>query len=216
MKSRLIKAIGTALIAASCFGMTLLAAPSPSASTPVGDTATAVNANGEPVNVTVTSEIPAEYQAVVSELKSEAGFAKVMEELNLTEALGAAAPEDVMLLDVKEVTIAEEDLPATITFSVAGVNAQTKGMILHYSSAKNAWETIETQMGEGTMAGTFESLSPVAFVIDEKTADASAAGTEASGTGAVSPKTESRIPATAGIAVLFAVVGVCGLKKRVF
>ncbi|MBA2213681.1 hypothetical protein [Sellimonas intestinalis] len=211
MKSKLLKTIGTALSVVLCFGMTALAAPSPSAGTVVSNTATAVNASGQAVNVTVTSEIPEEYREVVAELQSDTGFAKIAQELDLTRVLGTENSEDLMLLDVKEVQIAPEDLPATITFSVAGVSAETKGTILHYSSEKGAWEVIDTSMGAGTMSGTFTSLSPVAFVIDKTTAE----GSTTSEGSAVSPKTGTRTPAAAGLAGLFAIAGLCAVRRRV-
>lgn len=191
MKSRIMKTIGLVAAMVACVGMTVCAAPSPSASTVVtGATTTAKDAK------IIISEVPAEHASAVTEIKSEAGLKK---------ALGNDFSANMTVADVVEATI-EGPAPTgefDITFNVKGVTASTKGQILHWNGQK--WEKIPTKMGEGTMTGTFTSLSPVAFVVDKTTL--------ASGT-ASSPKTSAA--AVSGVAVLglAAVAGAYGLKKK--
>ena len=94
----------------------------------------------------------------------------------------------------------------TLTFSAKCVVEDTKGTILHYDG--NAWEVIDTTIGEGTMKGTFDSLSPVAFVVDKTTLKSgTSVGTE-------SPKTGVSVPVMGMAVGLGAIVIATGLKKK--
>lgn len=196
MKSRVFKTIGLVAVMVACVGITAFSAPSPSASTVVtGATTTAKDAK------VVIEEVPAEYKEQVDTIKSEAG---------LKEVLGSDFSANMTVSDVVEVRVeflndGNVTFPIDITFEVKGVTASTKGQILHWNKETNAWEKIPTTMGNGTMTGTFSSLSPVAFVVDKTTL--------ASGT-ATSPKTSAT--AAAGVAVLglAAAAGAFGLKKK--
>ncbi len=192
MKSRIMKTIGLVAAMVACVGMTVFAAPSPSASTVVTG-ATAKNAK------VVMKEVPAKYANAVKEVKSEAGLKK---------ALGDDFSANMTVADVVEVSAESTNggsvtFPIDITFNVKGVTTSTKGQLLHWNGSE--WEKIPTKMGNGTMTGTFTSLSPVAFVVDKTTL--------ASGT-ASSPKTSAA--AVSGVAVLglAAVAGAFGLKKK--
>ena len=192
MKSRIMKTIGLVAAMVACVGMTVFAAPSPSASTVVATT-TAKDAK------IIISEVSAEHASAVTEVKSEAGLKK---------ALGNDFSANMTVADVVDVSVETKNggqvsFPMDITFNVKGVTASTKGQILHWNGQE--WEKIPTKMGEGTMTGTFTSLSPVAFVVDKTTL--------ASGT-ASSPKTSAA--AVSGVAVLglAAVAGAYGLKKK--
>ena len=192
MKSRIMKTIGLVAAMVACVGMTVFAAPSPSASTVVTG-ATAKDAK------VVIKEVPAKNANAVTEVKSEAGLKK---------ALGNDFSANMTVADVVDVSVETKNggqvsFPMDITFNVKGVTASTKGQILHWNGQE--WEKIPTKMGEGTMTGTFTSLSPVAFVVDKTTL--------ASGT-ASSPKTSAA--AVSGVAVLglAAVAGAYGLKKK--
>ena len=178
MKSRIMKTIGLVAAMVACVGMTVFAAPSPSASTVVTG-ATAKDAK------VVIKEVPAENANAVTEVKSEAGLKK---------ALGDDFSANMTVADVVEVSVESTNggsvtFPIDITFNVKGVTTSTKGQILHWNGSE--WEKIPTKMGNGTMTGTFTSLSPVAFVVDKTTL--------ASGT-ASSPKTSAA--AVSGVAVL--------------
>lgn len=192
MKSRIMKTIGLVAAMVACVGMTVFAAPSPSASTVVTG-ATAKDAK------VVVSEVPAEYAAAVTEVKSEAGLKKALGDdfsANMTVA-------DVVEVSAESVNGGQVSFPIDITFNVKGVTSSTKGQILHWNGSE--WEKIPTKIGNGTMTGTFNSLSPVAFVVDKTTL--------ASGT-ASSPKTSAT--AVSGVAVLglVAAAGAFGLRKK--
>lgn len=217
MKSKFFKTIGLALAAAACIGMTAFAAPSPTASTSVSDTAVSgTDADGQAIDISdiiITSDIPAEYTGVVDEIQSEAGFAKVVENLDLVKVTGASSAENLTLLDVKDVYVkGNVKFPVTLTFSVKGVVSTTKGTILHYNGT--AWEVIDTTMGNGTMTGTFDSLSPVAFVVDKTTLQ----GAESSGSNdssdTKSPQTAAAYPAAAALIGLSGIAVIAALKKR--
>lgn len=195
MRSRVAKTLGLVVALATCVGMTVFAAPSPSASTVVKEVSSAVDKDGNAVKVTI-EEVPAEYADAVAEVKTEA---------KLKEILGDDFNENMIVADVIEVK--SEVLPVTISFKMEGVTAKTKVQILHYNAESKAWEKIATTVGEGTVTGTFESLSPVAFVVDKTTLSSGAA---------TSPKTSASAVSVIAVAGLAAVVAVCGLKKKSF
>lgn len=220
MKAKIWKTIGLTLATAACIGMTVFAAPSPTASTPVSDTVVSgKDANGNTItasDIIITSSIAEEYKEAVNEIQSEEGFAKIEKELNLAQVIGVNSEENLALLDVKEVHVeGNVTFPVTLTFQVKGVTAATKGTILHYNGS--AWEVIDTTMGEGTMTGTFSSLSPVAFVVDKTTLSGTnvSGNTGSSSTESTSPKTEAAYPAEVGMVGLTGLVVLAALKKRV-
>ena len=188
MRSKVLKTIGLVAAMVACVGMTVFAAPSPSASTIV------TSAKSDKAEVTI-SELSDEDQAAVAEIKTEEGLKAV---------LGDDFNENMTVAAVVNVSVPEgTEFPIDITFNVKGVTASSKGVILHYNGS--AWEKIPTTFGEGTMTGTFTSLSPVAFVIDKTTL--------ASGT-ATSPKTSASAVSAVAVLGLVALTGVCGLKKK--
>ena len=85
--------------------------------------------------------------------------------------------------------------PITLTFNVSGVSTGSYIMILHYNSAKGAWESIPATCGNGTVTGTFTSLSPIAFVELK---------TEESLLGVRSPKTADAYPVMLACTAAFA------------
>lgn len=110
--------------------------------------------------------------------------------------------------DVKEVTAPEgAKFPLKITFAMKGVTASSKVQILHYDAKKAAWEKIDTTVADGTVTGTFSSLSPVAFVVDKTTL------TSATGT-ATSPATSATTVSAVAVLGLAAVAAAFGLKKK--
>lgn len=230
MKAKLFKTIGLALATAACIGMTAFAAPSPTASTPVSDTVVSgTDADGQAIDISdiiVTSEIPSEYTDVIENIQTESGFAEVVKSLDLVKLIGVSSAENLTLLDVKDVkVIGNVKFPVTLTFQVKGVTSTTKGTILHYNGS--AWEVIDTIMGNGTMTGTFDSLSPVAFVVDKTTlggAGAAGSGGTSGSTGstgssgssdATSPQTAAGYPATVALLGLSGIAVIAALKKRV-
>ena len=110
--------------------------------------------------------------------------------------------------DVKEVTAPEgAKFPLKITFVMKGVTASSKVQILHYNRSASAWEKIDTTVADGTVTGTFSSLSPVAFVVDKTTL------TSATGT-ATSPATSATAVSAVAVLGLAAVAAAFGLKKK--
>ena len=173
MKSRILKTVGLIAAMVSCIGMTAFAAPSPAASTVVTAVSSATDTDGNAVNVSITSEIPIEYTQAVADIKTEA---------KLKEVLGSDFNANMTVADVKKVTAPEgAEFPLKITFAMKGVTASSKVQILHYRCRTTAaWEKIDTTVADGTVTGTFSSLSPVAFVVD-KTTLTSATGTAITG-----------------------------------
>ena len=191
MKSRIMKTIGLVAAMVACVGMTVFAAPSPSASTVVTG-ATAKNAK------VVMKEVPAKYANAVTEVKSEAGLKK---------ALGDDFSANMTVADVVEVSAESTNggsvtFPIDITFNVKGVTTSTKGQLLHWNGSE--WEKIPTKMGNGTMTGTFTSLSPVAFVVDKTTFS----------TATTSPATSATSVSTVAVLGLTAAVAALALKKK--
>lgn len=193
-------AILTAAVLTIGMAATAMAAPSPTVSGIVTGIAGATDANGNAVEATL-SEVPAEYASAVQEIRDVE---------TVKALLGDAYQEGMQVVDVKDVTVPEGTaFPLTITFQVTGVTASSKVAVLHYDTAAGAWEVVESKAGNGTITATFDSLSPVAFVIDGQTA--------AQTTGTTSPKT-GEIPygAYAGVVAAAAALGmiVVSMKKK--
>ena len=80
----------------------------------------------------------------------------------MKEVLGSDFNANMTVADVKEVTAPEgAKFPLKITFVMKGVTASSKVQILHYNRSASAWEKIDTTVADGTVTGTFSSLSLV-------------------------------------------------------
>lgn len=194
-----------AAVMVCAMGMTAFAANSPTASGVVNKVPSAVDKNGNAVKVEIRA-IPEEYKEVAQEIKN---IDKVK------EVLGNQFVEGMEVVDVQDVLVVGDksklEFPLTLTFEVPGVLSTTKVAVLHYSDEKKAWEVVPSKAGNGTIEATFDSLSPVAFVVDKNTS-ASAAGSDS----VTSPKTgEGMTASILGISaiVLFAGAVVC-LRRR--
>lgn len=140
----------------SCMmGITAFAAgSSPEISGVVTEINKAVDKNGNAVEVTLKQVAD---EKLVSDIKEN--FKSVL------EAAGIEVTKGMEVVDVKDVSVPEgTEFPVTITFKVAG---DTKVEVLHYTGTE--WEVVKSEAGEGTITATFNSLSPVAFVIDKDT-----------------------------------------------
>lgn len=172
-------------------GMSALAAGSPSK---VG--ATGTDKDGNSVNLVVEASTQAEPEAAT-----------------VKEVLGSSYVDTMKVVALQEVHVEGEGevaWPVTITFSVAGVNKDTKVAVLHWNGTE--WENVAATAGEGTVAATFDSLSPVAIVVDSATMTLTSAGT---GTGVTSPNTgESSVVFALGVVALVAACGALGLSKK--
>lgn len=169
----------------------------------------AVDANGKIVELIIRN-LPDEYKEIVEEIKSQE---------KLKELLGDDYIEGMQVIDVKDViTVGDVTFPVTITFNVTGVTSNSKAILLHYDTNVKAWEKIPAEVGEGTVTATFNSLSPVAFVVDKDTA-AAVNGTNGSGStstsGTTSPKTgETNVMMWAGMVAVAALAGMAVTYRR--
>lgn len=183
--------------------VTAFALPSVSVSGVVTKIESAVDANGNAVTVEI-KDVPEEYKAAVEEVKKKE---------TIKELLGADFKEGMQVVDVKEVSVPEGTaFPVTITFSVPGVKEGTAVAVLHYNGS--AWERItkDVKAGNGTITATFDSLSPVAFVVDKEAAEAASASTS---TTTKSPKTgEFNVLGMAGIVAVIALGGMAVTYSR--
>lgn len=183
--------------------VTAFALPSVSVDGVVTKIESAVDASGNAVTVEI-KEVPEEYKAAVEEVKTEA---------KVKELLGDDFKEGMQVVDVKEVSVPDgTTFPVTITFQVPGVKAGSTVAVLHYNGS--AWERItkDVKAGDGTISATFDSLSPVAFVVDKEAAEAASTSTS---TSAKSPKTgEFNVLGMAGIVAVIALGGMAVTYSR--
>ena len=188
--------------------VSVLAQPSPEVSGVVTGVFGGTNADGDAVEVTL-SEVPAEYQAAVDQVKDSAFVQNL---------LGDAFVEGMQVVDVKDVTVPEGTVfPVTITFNVTGVTADSHVAVLHYDTEAGAWEVVESKAGNGTITAIFDSLSPVAFVVDGNAAAGStAAGASSQTSGsATSPKTgETSALSMAAVIAAAALAGMAVVSFR--
>lgn len=181
----------------------VFAQPSPEVSGVVTGVSTGTDANDNAIEATV-GEVPAEYQAAVDQVK-DLTFVQ-----NL---LGDAFVEGMQVVDVKDVTVPEGTVfPATLSFNVTGVTADSTVAVLHYDTAAGAWEVVESKAGNGTITATFDSLSPVAFVVDGNAAAGASSQTSGSAT---SPKTgETSVLSMAAVIAAAALAGMAVVSFR--
>lgn len=178
-------------------GFQAIAADSPATNGIVTEATQAVDENGNAVEIDVLP-LPEEYKQVAGEIKSPA---------MLRTVLGSAYVDGMEVIDVRDVVIVGDaslvEFPLTITFKVPGVLATTKVAVLHY--VNGAWQVEPSKAGNGTITATFDSLSPVAFVVDKNTASSAV----------TSPQTgeNTAVPAV-GAVVIVAILGAALLGKK--
>ena len=194
---RLLSAIAAGVLACA-MSFNVMAADSPSTSGVVKEITSATNKDGASVSIKITT-LPDASQAAAKEVEKTETVKTV---------LGDKYVEGMYVMDVQEVvvegTIPADQWPVTITFSVPGVVSTTKVAVLHYTGS--AWEVVPSQAGEGTITATFNSLSPVAFVVDRNTLGS---------TTSTSPKTgESFAVIGLGVIALMAAGGAYGLSRK--
>lgn len=192
MKKKIMGVILAAMMV-SMMGMSALAAPSKCIDSVVTETEKAVDKNGNAVEVKI-SDVPEANKAAADEIKNVA-----------KEVLKDSFVEGMEVVDVREVTVTGDNVefPLTITFKVPGVLETTKVAVLHY--VDGAWKQETAKAGQGTITATFDSLSPVAFVVDKNTAASSS----------TSPKTgESMAVTMAAVVVVVAAAGAFAFRKK--
>ena len=194
---RLLSAIAAGVLACA-MSFNVMAADSPSTSGVVKEVTNATDKAGASVSIKITA-LPETSQSAAEEVKKPE---------KVKEVLADKYVEGMYVMDVQEVvvegTIPADQWPVTITFSVPGVVSTTKVAVLHYTGS--AWEVVPSQAGEGTITATFNSLSPVAFVVDRNTLGS---------TTSTSPKTgESFAVIGLGVIALMAAGGAYGLSRK--
>lgn len=197
---------GAALLASMT--ISAFALPSPSVSGFVKGVKSAVDANGNAVNIIVQliadADFTAKEQAAVDALRENPTA-------QLKEILGSEYKDTLQLVDIRNVKVAGDvsqvKFPVDVTFDVPGVTASSEAVLLHYVEKDDKWEVIHAKTGDKTIEASFNSLSPVAFVVDTSTANNM---DKIGKTDKTSPKTgEPTLPMGAAVAV--AVIAAGGL-----
>ena len=179
MRSKVIKTLGLVAALVATVGMTVFAAESPSVKK-----VTATDANGNAVEVIVkdaSQELPKDV---------------------LEKVMGSdytATTEVAYLQDLE----AEFSGTLTVNFPIAGVVESTKAQVLHYG--EGGWEKVGTSVSKGVVTGKFESLSPVAVVVDKATLASDSSKSD---------KTSAGVGATVAVLGLAAATGLCGTKRK--
>lgn len=201
MKKRLMALICVALLTVG-MTMTVAAAPSPAASGVVTAIEKAVDKNNAAITVTGADAVLVAEDLSADQYATEMAYIKNVD--NLKKELGTAYKDGMAIIDTKNVKVVGEASliawPVTVTFTAKSIKATDDVVMLHYNVTDSKWEVIKATAGDGTITGTFNSLSPVVFV---------KAGA------ATSPTTGEPISLmVAGAAVLMGAAGAVVSKKR--
>lgn len=158
MKKRIVALFSVALLVAG-MTMTAAAAPSVTGSGIIIGIEDAQDEQGTDVTV-VVEQLSATAAAEVESIKSTATLKKV---------LGDKYQAGMKVADLKEVRVVGDasliDWPLTVIFKAKGVTSNTVVEVLHYTGSE--WEIVPSSAGNRTITATFNSLSPVAFVIKD-------------------------------------------------
>ena len=125
----------------------------------------------------------------------------------LEQVIGDEYVEGMKVADMKDVSVPDgTPMPVTIEFEVNGVNKNTKVVVLHYNGTE--WEKIKVDAVDyRSVTATFDSLSPVAFILDKVDETASV--------GTTSPKTGmSPLVVMAAFGAVICVAGAAALTKK--
>lgn len=188
---RIIAGVGMATVLSMSLCMNAFASgASPQKNSVVSKVTEVKDKNGNSVAV-VVKDIPEEHKAAVEQVQKPETLKTVVKDIikELKEAiqnqledikeelkeevkeLEEIPEENLELIDVREVEIegdpSKVEFPLEITFEVPGVLETSKVAVLHY--VDNAWQLEASKPGKGTITATFDSLSPVAFIVDKTT-----------------------------------------------
>ena len=183
-----------AAVIAVSMSLGAFAAPSPSAGGIVISGKTE-DANGD------------EFQVTLEEVTDNEAKEKLEDADYLKEIIGDDYIEGMSVADMKDVSVPEgTPMPVTIEFEVNGVNKDTKVVVLHYNGTE--WEKVEVNaVAYRSVTATFDSLSPVAFILDEFD--------ETAVVGTTSPKTGmSPMVIMAAFGAVICVAGAVVLSKK--
>lgn len=183
-----------AAVLALSMSLSAFAAESPSAEGIVISGKTA-DANGNTVQVTLEEVTDTAVKAMLD----DADY--------LEQVIGDEYVEGMKVADMKDVSVPEgTPMPVTIEFEVNGVNKNTKVVVLHYNGTE--WEKVKVDAVDyRSVTATFDSLSPVAFILDKVDTTASV--------GSTSPKTGmSPLVLMAAFGAVVCVAGAVVLTKK--
>lgn len=212
MKKKVLALVSAVVLAVSTF-IPAFAAPSPSTSGVVSGVEEAKDAEGNDVDIKVIKVAEAKFtpeeEAAVNEIRNIVKVEEVLKAV-LGDKIPADFKETMTVADIKDVVIVGDaslvKFPLKITFKLAGVTTESKVHVLHYDTKAGAWEVLESKVGNGTVTATFNSLSPVAFVVDKKTAEA--------GEGTSPTTGESYALVIAALAVCVGLVGMTVVSRK--
>lgn len=146
-------------------------------------------------------------QVTLQEVTDATAKAKLDDADYLKQIVGDEYVEGMKVADMKDVSVPEgTPMPVTIEFEVNGVNKNTKVVVLHYNGTE--WEKIKVDAVDyRSVTATFDSLSPVAFILDKVDETASV--------GTTSPKTGmSPLVVMAAFGAVICVAGAAALTKK--
>lgn len=146
-------------------------------------------------------------QVTLQEVTDATAKAKLDDADYLKQIVGDEYVEGMKVADMKDVSIPEgTPMPVTIEFEVNGVNKNTKVVVLHYNGTE--WEKVKVDAVDyRSVTATFDSLSPVAFILDKVDTTASV--------GSTSPKTGmSPLVLMAAFGTVVCVAGAVVLTKK--
>ncbi len=193
-KIKRLAGICAAAVLALSMSLSAFAAESPSAEGIVISGKTA-DANGNTVQVTLEEVTDTAVKAMLD----DADY--------LEQVIGDEYVEGMKVADMKDVSVPDgTPMPVTIEFEVNGVNKNTKVVVLHYNGTE--WEKIKVDAVDyRSVTATFDSLSPVAFILDKVDETASV--------GTTSPKTGmSPLVVMAAFGAVICVAGAAALTKK--
>ena len=146
-------------------------------------------------------------QVTLQEVTDATAKAKLDDADYLKQIVGDEYVEGMKVADMKDVSVPEgTPMPVTIEFEVNGVNKNTKVVVLHYNGTE--WEKVKVDAVDyRSVTATFDSLSPVAFILDKVDTTASV--------GSTSPKTGmSPLVLMAAFGAVVCVAGAVVLTKK--
>lgn len=195
------KVFSAVLALVMAFSMTVcaFAAPSPT-TTADGTILSATDANGADVRGYLVIDQNYTDPDAVTEIKNDP--------VSAAKELGLADAEELTGLsvwDVRWVGAGGPSFPLTIEIKVAGLKTTSKAHMLHY--ADGAWEEVTKSVNNGSITGVFNSLSPVAILVDKDTLS------ETSSDGA-SPKTYDGGVTAAAVIAMLALGGVVLVNRK--
>lgn len=148
-----------------------------------------------------------EFQVTLEEVTDTEAIEKLEDTEYLKKIIGDEYIEGMKVADMKDVSVPEgTPMPVTIEFEVNGVNKDTKVVVLHYNGTE--WEKVKVDAVDyRSVTATFESLSPVAFILDKVD--------ETATVGTTSPKTGmSPIVMAAALGAVVCIVGAAALTRK--